>query len=211
MKGDVKVDSLEELDLKGMQIRKIVTYTEEIFEDGGRKVDKPIRKSVAAGVIKNPYAGNHVEDLSLLIDWGEVLGKLLGRIAVSALGVKDKEKEVDNYGKGGIVGLKGEYEHVAAILHPKLGKPLREEAGGGPALIPSSQKYGAAGTPLDIPLGYKNAAFVRTHYDTVTFSIPDAPLDDELVIGVAVTNGGRPHPRIGGLTKEDAKGEDGLR
>jgi hypothetical protein len=203
--------NLGEFDLKGMQIRKIVTYTEETLEDGGRKLDKPVKKAVAAAVIKNPYAGKYVEDLSLLIDWGEILGRVLGHIAVKALDVKDISKEVDNYGKGGIVGSKGEYEHVAAILHPKLGKPLREEAGGGPALIPSSQKYGTVGTVLDIPLGYKNAAFVRTHYDAVPISIPDAPREDELVIAVAVTNGGRLHPRIGGLTKDQVKGEDGLR
>jgi len=198
-------------DLKGMEIRKVVVYTEEILEDGGKKLDRPVKRAVAAAVIKNPYAGKYVEDLSLLIDWGEILGKLLGHEAVASLGVADIAKEVDNYGKGGIVGAKGEYEHIAAILHPKLGKPLREEAGGGPALIPSSQKYGTMGTVLDVPLGYKNAAFVRTHYDAIPISIPDAPRDDELVIAVAVTNGGRLHPRIGGLTKDQVKAGDGLR
>jgi len=197
---------MDNVDLKGMEIRKIVTYSEEILMDGGKAVEKPIKKVVCAAVIKNPYAGEYVEDLSKLIEWGEVLGKILTEKAVEVL--KDN---VESYGKAGIVGAKGELEHVAAILHPKLGAPMREAVGGGKAIIPSSKKYGCMGTPLDIPLHYKDAAFVRSHFDAVTISISDAPRDDELVIAVAVTNGGRPHPRVGGLRKEEVKGIDGLR
>lgn len=198
------------VDLKGIRVRKIIAFLDEIFEDGGKGLNKPIKKSVAAAVIKNPYVDKYMDDLSELIDWGETLGRLLGRAAVNSLGVENKA-EVDSYGKGAIVGMKGEIEHAAAILHPKLGKSLRDEAGGGPAIIPQCKKYGGAGTTLDIPLGYKNAAFVRSHYDTVSISVADAPREDELLIAVAVTNGGRPHPRIGGLEKSNVKGEDGLR
>lgn len=198
--------NLEKQKLNGMEIRKIVVYSEEIFIDGEKPLEKPLKKVVCAAVLKNPYAGKFVEDLSLLIDWGEVLGEILTKRAVKAL-----DDNVESYGKGGIVGSKGELEHVGAILHPKLGKPMREAVGGGKAIIPSSKKYGCMGTPLDVPLHYKDAAFVRSHFDAITFSISDAPRDDEIVIAVAVTNGGRPHPRIGGLKKEEVKGEDGLR
>ena len=109
------------------------------------------------------------------------------------------------------MGEHGEYEHAAALLHPKLGTPLREAVGGGKALIPSVKKLGGMGDAIDIPLGYKDAAFVRSHFDGMTVSVNDAPRADEILVAIAVTDGGRPHPRIGGLKKEEAKGEDGLR
>lgn len=191
-------------------IRKVVTKVEEIRIDGEKSVEPPIRKSVVAAVIKNPCAGKYVEDLSKLMDWGETLGKLLTKEARNALEVESVD-EIENYGKGGIVGSDGELEHIAAILHPKLGTPMREEVGGGAAIIPSAKKMGAEGTTLDVPLHYKDAAYVRSHYDAIEISIQDAPRDDEILVAIAVTNGGRPHPRIGGLQKEEAKGEDGLR
>ncbi|TMQ15036.1 MAG: amino acid synthesis family protein [Candidatus Rokuibacteriota bacterium] len=110
-----------------------------------------------------------------------------------------------------IVGERGEYEHAAALLHPKLGAPLRAAVGGGKAIIPSAKKLGGPGTAIDVPLHFKDAAFVRTHYDAMEVRLPDAPRGDEIVLVVVVTDGGRPHPRIGGLTKDEAKKEDGLR
>jgi hypothetical protein len=109
------------------------------------------------------------------------------------------------------VGLDGELEHLHAILHPKLGKPLRDQVGGGKAIIPSSGKRGSAGTSLDVPLHYKDAAFVRSHYDAMEIQVPDAPRNSEIVVIVVVSDSGRPLPRIGGLTKDAIKGEDGLR
>ncbi len=189
-----------------MLIRKIVTVVEETYSDGEKQVERPIKKAACAVVFKNPYAGVYVEDLSELIEYSEKLGKELSERAVSALG-----EQVESYGKAAIVGEKGELEHAAALLHPKLGTPLREACGGGKAIIPSSKKLGKMGDTIDIPLHYKDAAFVRSHFDAFTISISDAPKSDEILLAVAVTNSGRPHPRVGGLSKEEAKKEDGLR
>ena len=190
-----------------MEIRKIVTVVEDIFYDGGQKAEKPVRKAAAIAVIKNPFAGSYQEDLSLLISMGEELGKVLGERAVAAL----EGKKPESYGKAAIVGEKGEFEHAAALLHPTLGTPLRAAVGGGKAIIPSVKKAGGMGTPIDIPLHYKDAAFVRSHFDGMTVSVSDAPRAEEILVAIAVTSGGRPHPRVGGLKKEEAKGEDGLR
>jgi hypothetical protein len=189
-----------------MEIRKIVTVIEDVFADGEKKTEKPIRKVAVLGVIRNPYAGKFEEDLTPLIDYSEELGKVLSDRAVAALG-----GEVHSYGKAAIVGEKGELEHAAALLHPKLGTPLRAACGGGKAIIPSVKKLGGMGDEIDIPVHFKDAAFVRSHFDGMTVSINDAPKSDEIVVAVAVTNGGRPHPRVGGLKKEEAKKEDGLR
>jgi hypothetical protein len=160
-------------------------------------------------VIKNPFAGKYVEKLDELVDVGEALGGILGKKAVEALKILPKDAE--SYGKAAIVGADGELEHAAAILHPKLGTPLREAVGGGKAIIPSAKKMGGPGTEIDVPVHYKDAAFVRSHFDAMSVRVPDAPRSDEILIAVVVTASGRPHPRIGGLKKEEAKKEDGLR
>ncbi|MCX5812368.1 MAG: amino acid synthesis family protein [Proteobacteria bacterium] len=191
-----------------MEIRKIVVVSEEIFADGEKRVEKPIKKVAAIAVIKNPFAGEYQESLDSLVDIGDELGKILSEKAVGALG---KESAVESYGKAAIVGEKGELEHAAAILHPKLGTPLRNAVGGGKAIIPSVKKLGRMGDEIDIPLHFKDAAFVRSHFDGMTVSVNDAPKSDEILVAIAVTDGGRPHPRVGGLKKEEAKCEDGLR
>ncbi|HSR11944.1 MAG TPA: amino acid synthesis family protein, partial [Thermodesulfobacteriota bacterium] len=147
------------------------------------------------------------EDLSVLVKTGEELGKILGERAVAAL----EGRKPESYGKAAIVGERGEYEHAAAILHPTLGTPLRAAVSGGKAIIPSVKKVAGMGAPIDIPLHYKDAAFVRSHFDGMTVSVSDAPRADEILVAIAVTAAGRPHPRVGGLKKEEAKGEDGLR
>lgn len=192
-----------------MEIRKIITVVEEIHSEAGKDVSPPTRKAAAVAVIRNPYAGQYVDDLSVLMDYGEQLGNILGERAVAALGIP-KEK-AENYGKGAIVGLDGELEQLHAILHPKLGKPLRDQVGGGKAIIPSAGKRGTAGTSIDVPLHYKDAAFVRSHYDAMEIQITDAPRDDEIIVVIVVTDSGRPLPRIGGLTKDGIEGVDGLR
>ena len=189
------------------KIRKIVVSVEEIRYEGFSALDKPLRRVAVSAVIQNPFAGKYQEDLSDLIEIGEWLGDHLTKEAVKILG----ESSVHSYGKGAVIGLDGELEHGAAILHPKLGKPMRDAIGGGKAIIPSAKKAGAAGTALDVPLHYKDAAFVRTHYDAMEVRIADAPKPDEIVVALAFTDGGRPHPRIGGLQVSEIKGEDGLR
>lgn len=189
------------------KIRKVVTNVEEIRCEGFGPLDKPLKRVSVAAVIKNPFAGKYQEDLSELSEIGEWLGDYLTTEAAKILGPEN----VESYGKGAIIGLSGELEHGAAILHPKLGKPMRAAIGGGKAIIPSAKKAGPVGTCLDVPLHYKDAAFVRTHYDAMEVRIPDAPKCDEIVVALAFTDGGRPHPRIGGLQKSEIKGEDGLR
>ena len=192
-----------------MEIRKYITVLEEIHSDGGRTMDPPGKRAASIAVIKNPFADEFVEDLTPLMDIGEELGGILGKMAVDALGIAPEKAE--SYGKAAIVGGKGEREHAAAILHPKLGKPFRDAVGGGKALIPSAKKVGGVGTEIDVPINFKDAAFVRSHFDAMTIRVDDAPRADEIVVALVVTDCGRPHPRIGGLKKEEAKLEDGLR
>ena len=190
-----------------MRIRKIVTLVDETRAESGVDVAPPIRRVITAAILTNPHAGQYVEDLSDLADDSVELSRLLSEEAVHYL----RGAAVHSYGKGGMVGIGGELEHVAAMLHPRFGAPLREACGGGRSIIPSSKKRCGPGSPLDIPLHYKDAAFVRSHFDAVELRVTDAPAHDELVIAVAVTDGGRPLPRVGGLEVDGIVGEDGLR
>ena len=193
----------------GASIRKLIVLVEETRLEMGRPVDPPTRRAVAVAVIANPYAGRYSESLDELIAIGEELGGLLGERCVAALGIQPGQAQ--SYGKAAIVGEGGELEHAAAILHPKLGTPLRKAVEKGVALVPSSKKMGGMGTAIDVPLGHKDAAYVRSHFDAVEVRVPDAPRAGEIVVAVAVTASGRPLPRIGGLQAHEAKGEDGLR
>jgi hypothetical protein len=190
-------------------IRKIVTFVEETHIEGGQGLDRPTRKAAAVAVIANPFAGGFTQDLGELIDTGAALGKLLGERAVAALGVAPSA--IESYGKAAIVGENGELEHAAAILHPKLGGPLRIAVEKGAALVPSAKKRGGMNTPIDVPLGHKDAAFVRSHFDAMEIRVHDAPRADEIVVAVVVTDSGRPLPRIGGLAVAEITGVDGLR
>jgi len=191
------------------KIRKIIVQVDEIRVEMGRPVNPPTRRVVAIAVIENPYAGRFVEDLTDLIDIGEELGGLLGDRCVTALGIAPAQAE--SYGKAAIVGEAGELEHAAAILHPKLGAPLRKAVEKGAALVPSAKKMGTLGTAIDVPLGHKDAAYVRSHFDAIEARVSDAPRPHEIVVAVAVTDSGRPLARIGGLQKHEVKGQDGLR
>ena len=190
-------------------IRKIVVQVDETRVEQGRAIDPPTRRAVAMAVIANPYADRYSENLDELIAIGEELGKLLGDRCVKALGIAPGAAQ--SYGKAAIVGEGGELEHAAAILHPKLGAPLRVAVEKGAALVPSAKKRGTLGTANDVPLGHKDAAFVRSHFDAVEARVGDAPRAGEIVVCVAVTDSGRPLPRIGGLQVSEIKGEDGLR
>jgi hypothetical protein len=190
-------------------IRKIVVQVDETRIEQGQAVNPPTRRAVAMAVIANPYAGRYSENLDELIAIGEQLGALLGTQAVQALGIAPGQAQ--SYGKAAIVGEAGELEHAAAILHPKLGAPLRVAVEKGAALVPSAKKRGTLGTAIDVPLGHKDAAFVRSHFDAVEARVSDAPRAGEIVVAVAVTDSGRPLPRVGGLQASEIKGEDGLR
>ena len=191
------------------KIRKIVVQVDELRSEMGRAVTPPARKALAMAVIENPYAGRYSENLDELVAIGEELGELLGTRCVQALGIAPGQAQ--SYGKAAIVGEAGELEHAAAILHPRLGAPLRKAVEKGAALVPSSKKRGGLGTAIDVPLGHKDAAFVRSHFDAMEARVADAPRANEIVVAVVVTDSGRPLPRIGGLQVHEIKGEDGLR
>lgn len=190
-------------------IRKLIVQVDETRVEMGRSINPPTRRAVAIAVIANPFAGRYEENLEQLSDIGAELGKLLGEKCVEALDIEPSQAE--SYGKAAIVGEGGELEHAAAILHPKLGAPLREAVEKGAALVPSAKKMGGLGTAIDVPLGHKDAAFVRSHFDAIEARVSDAPRANEIVVAVAVTDSGRPLPRIGGLQKHEIKGQDGLR
>ena len=191
------------------EIRKLVVQVDEIRREMGRDINPPTRRALAMAVITNPYAGVYAENLDALIAIGEELGGLLGDKCVQALGIAPGQAQ--SYGKGAIVGEAGELEHAAAILHPKLGAPLRKAVEKGAALVPSAKKQGGLGTAIDVPLGHKDAAYVRSHFDAMEARISDAPRANEIVVAVVVTDSGRPLARIGGLQTHEIKGEDGLR
>jgi len=190
------------------KLRKLIVQVDETLLEMGRPVNPPTRRAVAIAVIANPYAGRYSENLDELIAIGEELGGLLGERCVAALGITPAQAQ--SYGKAAIVGEGGELEHAAALLHPKLGAPLRKAVQKGAALVPSAKKLGGIGAAIDVPLGHKDAAYVRSHFDAIEVRVPDAPRAGEIVVAVAVTASGRPLPRIGGLQAHEAKGEDGL-
>ena len=190
-------------------IRKIIVQVDETHLEMGKSINPPTRRALAIAVIVNPYAGRYSENLDELITIGEELGALLGQKCVAALGIEPSAAQ--SYGKAAIVGEAGELEHAAAILHPKLGAPLRMAVEKGAALVPSAKKRGTLGMAIDVPLGHKDAAFVRSHFDAMEARVSDAPRANEIVVAVVVTDSGRPLPRIGGLQAHEIKGQDGLR
>jgi hypothetical protein len=175
-----------------MDVRKTMIIKETIEADGFGKGCDPITRVVAVAVIQNPFAGRFVDDLSPLFDVSGQLGERLMGDAVDMLAGSPV-----SYGKAAIVGVDGEMEHGGAVLHPKLGKPMRAAVGGGKALIPSNAKVAAAGVPIDLPLGHKDEAWSFDHFDTMTVMVADAPRPDEIVVCMAVSDGPRPHPRVG--------------
>lgn len=191
-----------------MELRKIVVVQEVVHQDQHINLAEPLTRVVAAAAVTNPYANTHSVDLSRIVEIGAALGTRLAELAVERLGGPD---EAQSFGKSAIVGLHGELEHAAALLHPEFGQSVRRVLQGGKSMIPSSKKLGGPGTTVDVPLGHREAAYVRSHFDAVEFRIQDAPRHDELVAILAMTDGGRPLARVGGLTAEEIRGEDGLR
>jgi len=191
------------------KIRKLIVQVEETRLENGQAVTPPTRRALAMAVIENPFAGRYENNLDALIQIGEDLGGLLGERCVQALGIAPAQAQ--SYGKAAIVGEAGELEHAAAILHPKLGASLRRAVEKGAALVPSSKKMGGMGTAIDVPLGHKDAAFVRSHFDAMEARVSDAPRANEIVVAVVVTDSGRPLPRVGGLQAHEVEGKDGLR
>ncbi len=175
-----------------MEIRKIVVIRESVLAEAGKPVAPPVNRVAGIAVISNPFAGRFVEDLSPLFDLGAELGTRLMTEVMAAL-----NGAAAAYGKAAIVGVGGDIEHAAALLHPKLGKPMRAAVGGGAAIIPSTAKVAGPGASIDIPLGNKDNVWAFDEIDTMTVMVADAPRPGEIVVAVAVSSGGRPQPRVG--------------
>ncbi|MEM6440436.1 MAG: amino acid synthesis family protein [Pseudomonadota bacterium] len=175
-----------------MTVRKTLILTETTEADPLGAPCAPVVRVAALAVLANPFAGRAVEDLSALFDLGGALGERLMSRAVAQLGGPPT-----SYGKAALVGAAGDLEHGGALIHPKLGRPMRAAVGGGAALIPSNAKIGAVGASLDVPLGHKDEAWSFDHFDTLAVTVGDAPRADEIVLVMAVADGGRPRPRCG--------------
>src|SRR5580692_3885243 len=175
-----------------LDIRKIVTTREVIFSELGVAAAKPIVRAVGMAVIRNPFAGKFVEDLRALYEAGAALGERLMPELVKLL-----DGPAMSYGKGAIVGVQGEMEHGGACVHPMLGKPMRAAIGGGKVVIGSNVKVAAAGAVLDVPLGHKDDTWSFPHFDTITVSVADAPRPDEILVVMAIADGGRLRNRCG--------------
>jgi hypothetical protein len=175
-----------------LQVRKSLVLKETLTSDMGKDAPRPIIRAAALAVIENPYAGRYAEDLTQLFEAGRALGDKFTAELVALL-----SQNPIAYGKGAIVGTDGEFEHGGACVHPMLGKPMRAAVGGGKAVIPSNVKVAACGANLDVPLSHKDDSWSFDHFDTMTVSIPDAPKPNEIVVVIAIADGGRLHPRCG--------------
>ncbi len=182
---------------KHYDVRGWYSSVQEIRHDGGEP-GEPLVKVAVGVIIRNPYVGAYKGDLSALTDPSAAIGHALGQRAMALLG-----RPAESYGKGGIAGVDGEQEHVVACITTAFGNPLREQVGGGKAWISSTSKVAAAGTSIDIPLAHKDELYIRSHYDAITFSVPDGPRPDEILICVAAASGPRVHQRVGGKTVAD--------
>jgi hypothetical protein len=191
-----------------VEVRKIVTNAEEIRHDGGPLLNRPHLKAWVAAVIKNPFAGRYESEIVHMMDELKPLGLECSKRLVGALG--GDATIVEAYGKGSLVGSAGELEH-GALWHVPGGYAMRELLGKALAIVPSTTKVGGMGAPIDIPIHHKDAAYVRSHFDSVTVTVPDAPRADEIVFVLAMTTGGRPHARVGGLTASEISKWDGQR
>ncbi len=195
-----------------VKIRKFVATIEETFHDGGPRLDKPVTKACVGGVIANPYAGRHVADIQPMMKALEPLAVDLTQRVMKLLGAHKSTtgSELEAYGKGVIVGIAGELEH-AALWHQPSGFGIRHAMGGAKSIVPSTVKVAAGGARIDIPLHHVTASYVRSHFDSIEFCVPDGPRPDEIVFIVAASIGGRPHARVGGLAVDGIKLGDGQR
>ena len=174
-------------------VRKIVFVEERVLAEAGKAVAKPVTRVAGIAVIQNPFAGQgYVEDLASLFDVGAKLGEALMPDLVRRL-----PNPATSYGKAAIVGLNGDFEHGGALIHPKLGKPMRAAVGGGDAIISSNVKVAAAGSAIDVPLAHKDDIWSFDHFDTMTVMVADAPRPDEIMVVMIAADGGRPAPRVG--------------
>ena len=191
-----------------IEVRKYLTVVEEIFHEGGPRARLPLRRASIAAVLRNPYAGRYEPDILPMMEALKPLGLAMARRLVAALG--GEAKAIEGYGKGAIVGGRGEIEH-GALWHVPGGYGMREALGGPMAIVPSAKKVGGPGARLDVPVTHVNASYVRSHFDAMEMGVPDAPHGDEMVVILVMTTGPRIHERVGGLKASEIAGKDGLR
>ena len=191
-------------------IRKLVVQVDETRKEMGRAVEPPTRRAVAMAVIDNPYAGRYSESLDELIAIGEELGALLGQKARAGAGHRARRRRRAT-ARPPSSARPASWSTPPPSCIPSSARRCALAVEKGAALVPSAKKRGTLGTAIDVPLGHKDAAFVRSHFDAIEARVSDAPRANEIVVAVAVTDSGRPLPRIGGLQASEIKGEDGLR
>jgi len=191
-----------------IDVRKMVTIVEEVHHEFGPRAERPRVRAACAAVIKNPYAGRYEADIAPMMEALKPLGLSMSRKLIAVLG--GDVATIEAYGKGAIVGENGELEH-GALWHVPGGYGMRELLGGAKAIVPSSKKVAGMGGAIDIPIGHIDAAYVRSHFDAMEVSIPDAPRANEIVYVLVMTTGPRVHERVGGLRHDEISAGDGLR
>lgn len=212
-----------------IEIRRTHTHVEDIFHEFGPVAAQPLRRGFIAAVLTNPFAGRYEADILPMMEALNAVGTQMAHQLLQAMAVQ--REQIESYGKGAIVGAAGELEH-GALWHVPGGYAMRELLGWGGdraaymagkaeektgqpgnalSIVPSTKKVGPPGCTLDVPLTHINASYVRSHFDAIEARVSDAPRANEIVVAVAVTDSGRPLPRIGGLQVSEIKGEDGLR
>lgn len=212
-----------------IDIRRILTRVETIHHEFGPVAAKPLLRGSIAVVLTNPFAGRYEADILPMMDELNPLGLDMARKLQAAMGVP--VEAIESYGKGAIIGAKGELEHGALwhvpggyAMRELLGwkgdrdayrKGLAEEKTGQPgnalSIVPSTKKVGPPGVTLDVPLTHINASYVRSHFDAIEVRVPGAPRADEIVYVLAMGTGARVHARVGGLAASAIAKWDGLR
>lgn len=197
---------MTETGIDTIRIKRVLTFVDETRVADGHDIVPPLRKAAAVAIIDNPFAGRFVQDLSSLTKASEAIGREICAIAVRLLA----PDQAVSYGKAAVVGTGGEQEHGNAMLTTVFGNVMRDAVGGGKAWISSMTKRAAPGAMIDIPLAHKDALYVRSHYDGMTLTLPDAPQANEIAIIAVYATRGRPNQRVGGLSATEIKGQDGL-
>ena len=198
---------MPELKRPELKLRKMLTIVEEIHHEGGPVADKPLLRAAAIAVIHNPFAGRFEPNIQGFMDDLRPLGLQMAETLVKTLGGAD---QVEGYGKGALIGAAGELEH-GALWHAPGGYAMREAIGGTKAIVPSAKKVGGVGARLDVPITHINAAYVRSHFDSMEVGVNDSPRADEMLLALFMTTGPRVHSRSGGFEAGDIKALDGLR
>jgi len=178
--------------------RIIVASVQQTLLEAGAAVEPPTTIATAALAVRNPLAGRgRLDDLGELEALGREAAALLVERALAVLAsVGLSAADVRGYGKGAIVGIDGDREHTAPVLHPRFGAPVRAAIGGGADIIPGTKKVAGPGATITMPIGNKDDRWAFDDMDAIDLVIPDAPRPDEIVIALALSAGGRPNARV---------------